>query len=117
MAALFQGITGRECLEVAEPRLLLVRNFGECPEDGVYPGLIARALGLEPLQYVCVDTQGDRSLRRNRLEAFSHDSADDVLYVCLRMFRGQQNVLVLHRPEATKVGLRLFRGGLPFHVS
>jgi hypothetical protein len=88
----------------------------ECSKHGVYLGLIARALSLKPFENICIHAERNRGLSRNGLEASAHDSAHNMLYICLGVFGGKLDILVLHPPDTRQVRLRGFQRGSPFHV-
>ena len=67
---------------------LLDRCVTEGPENRIDPGLIARTLGLEPLQHILVYTKRNCGLGCLQLQATTDDATDNVTHLCLRMIGG-----------------------------
>ena len=83
---------------------LLDRCVTECTKNGIDSGLIARALGFEPLQNILIYTKRNCRFRRLQLQAATDDATDDVTYLCLRMVKGG---CALAGMEASEVSLGL----------
>jgi hypothetical protein len=65
----------------------LGRRIFEGAQDRIDTCLVPRALSLQPLEYVGIEAQRDRSFWWNGLEATPRDPPDNVLHRSLGMFR------------------------------
>ena len=72
-------------------------------QESIDSRLVAWPLGLEPIEDIRVDTQGNDSLRGNRLEAPSHDSANNMLSRGLGVLNGQSDVPIRGGSDARPI--------------
>lgn len=77
----------------------------EGAKDRIDARLIPRALRLEPVQDIGIQTQRYGCLRWDWLETTTHYPADDVLDSRLGMFRRTMGLSILHRTYAGPVSL------------
>jgi hypothetical protein len=82
----------------------------------IHPGLPARALGAEPSEHFGVYAQGDRFLRRLRLQPLSHDAPNDVRRVGLRMRPSGLDLPVLQGADPWPISSRCFQSRFPAHA-
>ena len=66
----------------------LDRCIAECTKDRIYAGLIPRPLGLEPLKHILIDSKGDRGFGRQRMQATTDNTSDDVIHIGFGMLGG-----------------------------